>query len=159
MKCWSLRCLWTSWRLCLYVHKQLEKDSRKHSQPDEKVVRGVVRWVPEGAEHRRQDGEAREELGECAVLGPAEGRPPALMSRSGTLQGGADDRTRSGSWCLTAGTWRAEIGRAVRKLVFQASHSCLPSRNECQFSEGSVPGAVEMNRGAQPGGETREWDG
>lgn len=51
-----LRCLWTRWRLRLYVHKRLEKDSRKHSQPDEKVVRGVVRRVPEGAEHRRQDG-------------------------------------------------------------------------------------------------------
>lgn len=31
---------------------------------------------------------------DCVVFGPEEGRFPALTSRSGTLQGAADDRTR-----------------------------------------------------------------
>lgn len=65
------------------MHKQLEKDSRKHSQPDEKVVLGVMRCVPEGAEHQETGREAREELKGLCGTRAGRGKIP-----SSSIQGG-----------------------------------------------------------------------
>jgi len=96
--------------------------------------------VPEGAEHQ-ETGQAGQR-GTCGmVLGPAEERFPALVSRWGTPQGGADDRTRVRElhWQQSQGADASQLGHeGLRWEEWDSSLAIHASFSQMSVSSGKV---------------------